>query len=88
MVSQLVQKGEKVKTRKRKAVFIELTRENHERLEKVAKKTGLKWEQVVDMILACEVDIIEYSAHKRKKLAEQLKIRPTKSFLYKPRFLG
>lgn len=75
-----------MKTRKRKAVFIELTRENHEKLEKVAQKNGLKWEQVVDRILACEVDIIEYSARMRKKLAKRLKIKPTKRFLYKPRF--
>lgn len=77
-----------MKKRKHKAIFIKLTRENHEKLERVSQKIGLKWERVVDMILACEVDIIEYSAQKRKKLAKRLKIRPTKSFLYKPRFLG
>lgn len=67
---------------------MELTRENHEGLEKVVQKTGLKLEQVVDMILACEVDIIEYSARMRKKLAKRLKVKPTKRLLYKPRFCG
>lgn len=75
-----------MKTKKCKEVWIEFTKENYEGLKKIAKKTGLKWEQVVDMILACEVDIIEYSALMRKKLAKRLKIKPTKRFLYKPKF--
>ena len=75
-----------MKTRKRKAVYIRVTKENYDRLQIVALKTGLKWKQVVDLMLECEVDIIEYAAHKRKKLAKRLKIRPTQNFLYKPRF--
>ena len=77
-----------MKTRKCKEVYIEFSKENYDGLQKIAKKTGLKWERVVDIILACETDIIEYSARMRKKLAKRLKIRPTRNFLYKPRFLG
>ncbi len=69
-------------------VEIELTKESYEGLQKMAQKTGLPWEEVVDMILGCELDIIEYSARMRKKLAKRLKIKPTKRFLYKPRFCG
>ena len=75
-----------VKTRSRKDVYIEFTKENYERLQKITRKTGLKWERVVDMILECELDIIEYSVRKRKKLAKRLKIRPTLGFLYNHRF--
>ena len=73
--------------KKRKEVYVELTQKNYEKLQKVAQRTGLKWEQVATMIIECEVDIIKYSAQMRKKLAKRLKIRPTRKFLYKPRFL-
>ncbi len=77
-----------MKRKKYKEVEIEFSRENYEGLQKIAQKTGMKWERVADIILACETDIIWYSARRRKKLAKRLKIRPTPEFLYKPRFLG
>ena len=77
-----------MKARKFKEVYIEFTQENYKGLQKIARKNGLKWERVVDMILECEVGIIEHSAQVRRKLAKRLKIKPTRKFLYKPRFLG
>lgn len=67
---------------KRKEVEVELSRENYKWLKKIAKKNGLKWEQVANMILACELDIVEYVAWKRAKLLKQLKIKPTAERLY------
>jgi predicted DNA-binding ribbon-helix-helix protein len=72
-----------VKTRKTKEVEgVKLSKENYDGLKKIAKKSGLKLGQVVDMILECELDIIEYVVWKREKLAKQLKIKPTLGFLY------
>ncbi len=75
-----------MKIRKPKAVYIELSKENYEELQRIAKKIGLKGEQVANLILECEVDIMEYSAWKRKRLAKWLEIRPTRSFIYRSRF--
>lgn len=71
-----------MKTRKRKDAEIELSRENYEWLKTTAKKNGLKLEQVVNTILLCELDIIEYVAWKRLKLLKRLKIEPTTKRLY------
>jgi len=71
-----------VKTRKHKEVEIEISKENYEGLKKIAKKNGLKWEQVANMILKCELDIVEYIVWKRFKLLKRLKIEPTTKRLY------
>ena|SRR3989344_3877016 len=72
----------KVKTRKRKEAEVRLSRENYEWLKKIAMKNGLKLEQVVNAILLCELDIIEYVAWKRLKLLKRLKIELTTKRLY------
>ena len=71
-----------MKTGKRKEAEIRLTKENYNGLKVIAKKSGLKLEQVVDIILACELDIMEYVAWKRLKLLKRLKIEPTTKRLY------
>lgn len=71
-----------MKIRKSKEVEVELLKENYEWLKKIAKKNGLKWEQVANMILVCELDVVEYVAWKRAKLLKQLKIEPTAERLY------
>ena len=72
-----------MKTRKSKEAEIELTKENWEALEGVSRKTGLKMEKIVDMILGCEMATIMYAVSERKKLAKRLKIRATRRFLYR-----
>ena len=72
----------KVKTKKCKEVEVEFSRENYEWLKKIAMKNHLKLEQVVNAILRCELDIIEYAAWKRFKLLKWLKIEPTAKRLY------
>jgi len=72
----------KVKTKKCKEVEVEFSRENYEWLKKIAMKNHLKLEQVVNAILRCELDIIEYAAWKRFKLLKRLKIEPTAKRLY------
>lgn len=67
---------------KSKEVEVELSKENYKWLKKIAKKNGLKWEQVANMILACELDVAEYVAWKRAKLLKRLKIEPTAKLLY------
>lgn len=71
-----------MKTIKRKEAEVELSRENYEWLKKTTIKNGLKLEQVVNAILLCELDIIEYVVWKRFKLLKRLKIKPTTKRLY------
>ena len=71
-----------MKTRKDRKDHIELTKENYEGLKKITDKSDLKLEEVVEMILRCELDIVEYSAWRRIKLAKRMKIKPTLKFLY------
>lgn len=71
-----------MKTRKSNEGQVELSKENYEGLKKIAKKNELKLTQIVDMILACELDITEYLLWRRIKLAKQLQIKPTLRFLY------
>lgn len=62
--------------------YVELTEENYKGIKKIAKESGLASREVVDSILQCELDIIEYAAWKREKLAKRLKIEPTPRFLF------
>lgn len=71
-----------MRKRKPREVEIKISLENHKKLQKVAKRAGLKWERVVDMILSCEVSILNYALSVRAKVAKKLKIKPTENFLY------
>lgn len=68
--------------RKPRWIEIEISKENYKKLQEVARRNGLKWETVVEMILDCEVDIGSYLMLARMKLAKRLKIKPTKQFLF------
>ncbi len=76
-----------MKIRKRKEVEIELSKENYEGLKKIAKKSGLKWQQVANIILVCELDITAYIILRRSELFKRLKIKPTKKLLFHRIFL-
>ena len=69
-------------SRKSREVEVVLSEEVYNGAEAIAKKNGLKWEDVIGDILECELDIVEYAAYKRRKIAKELKIRPTSKFLY------
>lgn len=63
-------------------VEIEISQESYKKLQKVAKRTGLKWEGVLDTILRCEISIINYALSARIEAARKLKIKLTGNFLY------
>ncbi|OGM97422.1 MAG: hypothetical protein A2817_00715 [Candidatus Yanofskybacteria bacterium RIFCSPHIGHO2_01_FULL_39_8b] len=63
--------------KKNRLTEIRLTKKSDRLLRKTAKRSGLKSEKVLNLILKCEVDIAYYSMSKRLKLFKRLKIKPT-----------
>lgn len=74
--------------RKPREVEIEISQENYRKLQKVAKKAGLKWQEVVNMILDSEISIFNYIVLTRMVLASKLKIKSTERFLYHETIFG
>lgn len=63
--------------KKNRLTEIKLTQKSDKLLRKAAKKSGLKPEKVLNLMLKCEVDIAYYAMSKRLKLFKRLKIEPT-----------
>lgn len=70
------------KMRKVKRVEIRISARNLKKLRAIAKRNGLKWTKVLEMILKCELDIAEYVAWKRVRLLNNLKLKLDLNFLY------
>ena len=68
--------------KKNKAVTVKLSKNNFKLVQKTAKKCGLRPNQVISLILECEVNIAYYAANKRLKLFKKLRIKPTAEKLF------
>ena len=77
-----------MKTKKLKELEIEISGECYDYLRAIAKKSGLKIAQVVDIILRCELDVTRNAVRIRRSAAKKLKIKPTIKFLYRDLVYG
>ena len=73
---------------KAKSVFVELelSEDGWKKIDRLAKKSGLKQEKVANLIIGAELDIIQYQVRRRKRLAKRLKTRFPKRVLYMKSF--
>ena len=66
-----------MKIKKDNTLAVELGKSEAKLVRAVSKRTGLKPEKVLGLILRCEVDIAWYAMSKRLKVFKRLKIEPT-----------
>lgn len=60
-----------------KSIEIELTRRNDKLLKRTSKKCGLKPDEILTLLLECEINVACYAMSKRLKVFRRLKIEPT-----------
>lgn len=63
----------KRKNAKELQIDLNLSKENWMALDEIAKKNKMKTSQIIDAILECELDIVEYIIKRRSRLCRKLK---------------
>ena len=74
----------KVKKSKKAQVEVELTLSENQwsYLDELAEKNKITTEELVNLILDCEMDIMYFAVKKRKELAKRLKGKADKGYLF------
>ena len=71
------------KRKQEKCVWVRVSPEVDNFFKDVAKKNGISKKKVIELILECELDIVEYAVFSRRRFARRLGLLPTKKFLYR-----